>query len=683
MISFREPDDNSGLFIPRLLIAGIAVLVGGITLVAKLYALQIRDYDKYHTAAEDNRIKLVPVVPRRGEIHDRNGVVLATNSYDYTLEVTTTIPGDTRPKARPRAELDNTIDELAKFIAIDKKDRERFHKFRAENARLTSAPIRGALTDEEIARFVGQRYRFSDVDVQMRMTRSYPFGQLASHLIGYINRISKSDAEILEQRGDADNYHGTEHIGKEGVEAQYETALHGITGEDRVEITAGGNPVRLLEHSPATPGQDIVLSIDIELQKVAEAAFGERRGAMVAVDPRNGEVLALVSVPTFDPNLFVNGITSENWAKLQEVGVPKDEQNKPLLNRALFSAYPPGSTFKPFMALAGLTHEKRTWTQKISDPGFFWFGGHQFMDDKKGGHGGVDMYKSLVVSCNTYYYMLAADLQIDRISSFMPQFGFGARTNIDLPGEAEGVLPSRAWKRKRYAKAGREQQKWYPGETISVGIGQGYNAYTPIQMAQAMATLANNGRRMQLHIAQKAIDSNNDVTEFPPELAREIDVKSEYIDLVRQALGDVTRFGTGTRAFAGTTYRAAGKTGTAQVYSLKGGKYDKSNERKRDHSWFIAYAPTELPNVLSDQPGIALAVLVENGGFGAVSAAPIARQVIDYWLLRKRADEPASEDANASDIDNEDTAHDRPAPPPQAQDGTPENPARTPQGTAE
>lgn len=635
MKTFTDPDESTGRFFLRLIASAAFVLAGCVLLVLRLYVLQVKYHEHYHTLAEDNRISPLPIVPQRGNIVDRNGAVLARNFAAYTLEIPSDIVDTKENKA-----LSRVIDELSRLIAIDERDKKRFEKFRAENRRLDSAPIRTHLSDEEVARFIGQRYRFPGIEVQARLFRNYPNGTLASHLVGYISRINDEEKERLDESGDAANYRGTEHIGKSGVEATYEVDLHGTTGVEHVEVNAGGRAVKRLKSDPATVGNDIELSVDLELQKVAEAAFGNRRGALVALDPTNGEVLALVSMPTFDPNLFVDGISTADWKMLNEVGVPENERNKPLLNRAVYSAYPPGSTFKPFMALAGLTYEKRKWEQKVSDPGFFWFGGHQFMDDKKGGHGAVDMYKSLVVSCNTYYYMLASDLQIERIASFMPQFGFGARSGIDLPGEGEGVLPSPDWKRKRFKT--REQQKWYAGETISVGIGQGYNAYTPLQMAQAMATIANDGKRMRPHVLRAVIDNQGQRQEFPPELVAEIDVKPEYIAKVRQALEDVTRFGTGARAFAGAPYRSGGKTGTAQVYSLKGGKYDKSNERMRDHSWFIAYAPAEAPK-------IALAVLVENGGFGAVSAAPIARQVIDFYLLEKRTGEPAPEDTDAED----------------------------------
>ncbi|MCL2876094.1 MAG: penicillin-binding protein 2 [Betaproteobacteria bacterium] len=624
MKTFNEPDENVGRFYIRLLAAILFVIIGCILLALRLYSLQVKSHSHYLDLAEGNRISMLPIVPQRGNIVDRNGETLARNFVAYTLEITPSLVSN----------LEKTIDGLSEFIAIEQKDRQRFYNFLRDNRRLDSAPIRTRLSDEEVARFMGQRYRFIGVDVQARLFRDYPNGSLGSHLIGYISRISDHDAEEIEARDETANYRGSMHIGKNGVEKSYEGVLHGVTGLEHVEITAGGKVMRSLKVDPAVPGNDIELSIDIELQKVAETAFGERRGGLVAIDPSTGEVLALVSMPTFDPNLFVDGISSADWKMLNT------SENKPLLNRAVASAYPPGSTIKPFMALTGLNTGKRTLTYKMGDPGGFSYAGHYFKDDKKGGHGSVDIHKSIVVSCNTFYYVLANDLGIDTIANFIGQFGLGSHTGIDIPDEKEGVLPSTAWKRKRFKSQGPRYQKWYGGETISVGIGQGYNAYTPVQMASAIATIANDGKRMRPRVLRAVLDSHGQRQEPPPEQVKEIDSKPEFMAAVQAALADVTRFGTATRAFAGAPYRAAGKTGTAQVYSLKGGQYNKSDERKRDHSWFIAYAPVE-------EPKIALAVMVENGGFGAVSAAPIARLVIDAFLLKKHADEPAPEDTDA------------------------------------
>lgn len=625
MMSFHAPEQDSSRFRLRVLAGGAFALVCFLLLAARFYYLQVQRFDYFHTRAEDNRIALLPIVPNRGTIVDRNGTVLARNYAAYTLEIT---PSRTNG-------LEQTIDALNEILPIDARDRRRFRKLLEESRSFESIPIRNRLSDEEVARFIAQRYRFPGVDVQARLFRDYPLGASASHVVGYIGRINQRDLDRIEENGDAANYRGSDYIGKNGLELSYESALHGTTGFEQVEVNAGGRAIRRLSSTPAVNGSDLELTLDMELQKIAETAFGNRRGALVAIEPETGGVLALVSTPTYDPNLFVDGISTQDWKELN------DSPDHPLLNRAIYSAYPPGSTFKPFMALAGLTTGKRTASQAIADPGYFNFAGHRFMDDKIGGHGTVDLHKSIVVSCNTYYYQLANDLGIDGIANFMAQFGLGSRTGLDLPGEGEGVLPSPAWKKKRFRKP--EQQRWYGGETISVGIGQGYNAYTPLQMANAVATLVNDGKVFHPHVVRNVIDSRSgEKTVIEPAPVRQIPLKPEHIAAVRRAMVDVNKSGTGARAFAGAPYEVGGKTGTAQVYSLKGSKYveGKVRERLRDHSWFIAYAP-------ADKPKIALAVLVENGGFGSQSAAPIARQVIDYHLLGKRPNQPAPEDADA------------------------------------
>nr|MBP9218884.1 penicillin-binding protein 2 [Sterolibacterium sp.] len=484
------------------------------------------------------------------------------------------------------------------------------------------------------------------VDIKARLFRQYPLESSASHLLGYIGRINARDLERIEDQEQEDNYRGTDHIGKIGLEQHYEFALHGQTGFDQVEVDAGGRAVRVLSRNPPVAGSNLTLTIDTKLQAVAEQAFGDRRGALVAIEPTTGGVLALVSMPGFDPNLFVDGIDPQSWDELN------NSPDRPMVNRALNGAYPPGSTFKPFMALAALELGKRTPGQTIADPGFFNFGGHQFRDDKKGGHGTVDMYKSIVASCDTYYYQLANDLGIDNIANFMAPFGFGSKTGIDIEGESTGVLPSPAWKKKRFRKP--EQQRWYAGETISIGIGQGYNTYTPIQLAQAVATLANNGVMYRPHLVKYLTDGKTgNSTPVEPFPLRRIPLRQANIDEIKRAMIGVNREGTAARAFAGAEYVSAGKTGTAQVFSLKGEKYveGKIHERLRDHALFIAFAP-------ADQPKIALAVLVENGGFGAQAAAPIARQVLDYYLLGKLPKGPASsqEDTPTADTPATDTA---------------------------
>ncbi|MBI5911213.1 MAG: penicillin-binding protein 2 [Betaproteobacteria bacterium] len=622
LAEFKDHQRELYFFQLRIGIAGIFVLAAFSLLLLRLVYLQILQYDYYRTKAEDNRISIVPIMPNRGLILDRSGTALARNYSAYTLEI---FPGKV-------ADLEKTIDELAAIVDIRASDRTRFKRLMIEAKGADSLPIRTRLTDEEVAKFAVNRYRFPGVDIQARLFRQYPLNELASHLVGYIGRINDRDAEHIEDAGLAANYKGTDHIGKTGLEQSYESELHGITGYEQVEVDSGGRGVRTLSRTSPTSGNNLVLTLDIRLQDVAEQAFGENRGALVAIEPATGGILAFVSKPGFDPNLFVEGIDLASWDLLNT------SPDRPMVNRALAGTYPPGSTFKPYMALAALELGKRTPQQTIYDPGFFQFGNHRFRDDKVGGHGTVDMYKSIVASCDTYYYMLGNDLGIDNIARFIGQFGFGAKTGIDVEGEATGVLPSQEWKRKRFRKP--EQQKWYAGETISIGIGQGYNAYTPLQMAQAMATIANNGVIYRPHLVNYIENiRSGERTLVEPKVERAIALKAENIEFIKRALAGVNTEGTGARAFAKAEYTSAGKTGTAQVVALKQNeKYDEKRvaERHRDHALFIAFAPLESPK-------IALAVVVENAGFGARAAAPIARQVLDYYLLGKRIDKPAAE----------------------------------------
>jgi len=622
-MEFKNPQEDLERFRSRLTIAGGFVLLCFGALFARFVWLQIIQHDYYQTRAEDNRISLVPIVPNRGLIVDRNGTILARNYSAYTLEIT---------PSKVKGDLDAVIDELATVIDVQIKDRKRFKKLLDESKNFESLPIRTRLTDEEVAKFIANRYRFPGFDIKARLFRQYPFGAFAAHLLGYIGRVTDKDLDNIEEKEQEANYRGTDHFGKTGLEQRYEFDLHGDTGFEQIEVDAGGHAVRTLERTAPVAGNNLTLTIDAKLQEIAEKAFGDRRGALVAIDPTTGGVLALVSVPNYDPNLFVDGIASVDWDALN------NSPDKPMVNRALNGTYPPGSTFKPYMALAALTYGKRRPEQVIFDPGYFTFGNYTFHDDKKGGHGSVDMYKSIVASCDTYYYMLANDLGIDNIANFMRQFGFGQRTGVDIEGESEGVLPSPEWKKKHYRKP--EHQKWYAGETISIGIGQGYNSYTPIQLAQAMAALANNGVMYQPHLVRFITETRSgEKTSMEPAPVRTIPLKQEHVDFVKRAMVGVNKEGTGARAFAGAPYESAGKTGTAQVFSLKGTQYKEGALKKelRDHALFIAFAPV-------DQPKIALAVLVENGGFGAQAAAPIARQVFDYFLLGKVPNAPAPTD---------------------------------------
>ena len=549
MTQIKDTERELQLFRLRLSVAGLVVFVCFGLLMLRFLWLQGVRHSEYAERAESNRISVVPAVPNRGLIVDRNGVILARNFSAYTLEIT---------PAKLDRPLEVVIDELSKLVDIQPKDRKRFKRLTEESKTFESLPIRTRLSDEEVARFAAQGYRFPGVDIQARLFRQYPLGQTASHMIGYIGRVNKRDAEKLEEGEDAANYRGTEYIGKEGLEKSYEKELHGITGYDEIEVSAGGRAVRTLSRTSPTPGNNLRLSVDIELQKIVEQAFGERRGALVAIEPATGDILAYISMPTFDPNLFVEGIDVKSWDDLNT------SLDKPLLNRPLIGTYPAGSTFKPYMALAALQLGKRTPEMAINDPGYFWFGNNKFRDDKEGGHGRVDMYKSIVQSCKTYYYNLANDLGIDAIHDFMSPFGFGRLTGVDLENERTGVLPSMEWKRKTYKRP--DQQKWYAGETISVGIGQGYNSFTPLQLAHAIATLTNNGIVMKPHLVKMIENGSNKSRKLT--VAKEsfrIPLKQENVDFIKNAMIGVTKEGTSARSFINAPYTSGGKTGTAQA----------------------------------------------------------------------------------------------------------------------
>jgi len=611
-------------FQSRVVIVQWVILLCFALLAARLIYLQVIQHDDLMTQAESNRTAILPTVPPRGNILDRNGVVLASNYSAYTLEITPSKVKD----------LEATMDALAELVDIQAKDRRRFKRLREESKSFDSLPIRNRLTDEEVARFSAQSYRFPGVEIKARLFRQYPYGELASHVIGYIGRINQRDKEMLEENDDIGNYRGTEYIGKLGVEQRYERELHGITGVNQVETSAGGRAIRSLSNRPATPGQNVVLSIDIQLQKMTEDLFGNRRGALVALDPQTGEVLAFVSKPTFDPNWFVDGIDVENWQMLN------GSIDKPLLNRALRGTYPPGSTYKPFMALAALTTGKRTASAITQDSGSWTYGGHTFRSHGDHGLGAVDMVRSIVSSSNVYYYSLANDMGVDAIHDFMKPLWFGQLKGIDLPGEVRGILPSTEWKRNYFKKP--EQKKWFGGETISLGIGQGYNTFTMLQLASATATLANRGVQFKPRVVTATQDAlSHAQTQVAAQAPLNLGYQAEHLDVVHKGLVGVVTSGTSARVFAGAGYTSAGKTGTAQAVTIgQKEKYDaaKLSEYQRDHSLYMAYAPAESPR-------IAVAVVVENAGFGAASAAPIARRVFDYWLLGQY---PSEEDMAAT-----------------------------------
>ncbi len=641
-----NPDVEFLRYRRRMETAGIIAALLFLALFSRFVWLQLVQYDHFHALAENNRISLVPAPPSRGVIYDRQSMVLAHNYSAYTLEITPSKAGD----------LEDTIQRLSNIVAIEPGDRKRFKKLMAESKNFESIPIRNLLTEEEAARFAVNRYRFPGVEVKARQFRQYPFGASFSHVIGYIGRIGERDQDRLAEAGQDANYKGTDHIGKLGIEARYEPWLHGRTGIEKVETDSSGRAVRVLSRTAPVAGYNFYLNLDAKLQQVAEKVFGDYRGALVALDPRNGGVLALVSKPGFDPNLFVDGIDSATWRELN------DSIDRPLINRALRGVYPPGSTLKPFMGLAGMELGVRKPGDTIADPGYFTLPGssHRYRDWKKDGHGMVDLKRSITISCDTYYYGLAHQMGIERMSGFLSQFGFGKKSGIDLDGELAGLMPTPEWKQRRF------KQPWWPGETVVAGIGQGYVLATPMQLAVATMAIANDGVLYKPQLIRAWRDpATGKVGYAAPQIMGRIKLSPEYLRLVKEAMVDVTKpGGTASVAGANTPYLFAGKTGTAQVVGIKqGARYVESQvrARHRDHALFIAFAP-------ADDPKIVIAVMVENGGHGGSTAAPVARKVIDYWLLGKlptiyAPEEPAEQALPDEEEDSGPAADDAVTPP--------------------
>jgi len=604
----RNYDQELFWFQRRLSLAAVLVVIGFLILLGRFVYLQVIQHKHFATLAEANRIDTQPEAPNRGIITDRNGVVLASNYSAYTLEM----------NPQKIADLDAAIDEVSKIVEISARDRRRFKRLYDEFRTNDSLPLKSRLTDEEVARVAANRYRLPGVEIKARLFRQYPFGELASHVVGYIGRISQGEKERIEQQGLTASYKGSDYIGKRGIELSYEKELHGSAGSTEVEVDANRRVVRVLSRKPSVVGNNLQLSLDIRLQKIAEDAFGSKRGALIAIEPGSGDVLAFVSKPGYDPNLFVDGIDTESWDAL------RDSPDKPMLNRPLQGGYPPGSIYKPFMALMAQELGVRTASQTINDPGFFRLGAGHWRDDKDGGHGIVDMVKSIAISCDTYYYQLASELDIDDWAGFMKQFGFGQKTGIDIDGELPGILPNREWKAKRFPK----DPKLHVGDQVSLGIGQGFNTFTPMQMAYATAVLANRGVAFKPHLVKRVQDARTGESRLTqPSPAYTIPLKQAHVDVVLKGMEGVVTGGTGRTAFLNAKYTSGGKTGTAQVFGLRGGEYKASQiaERLRDHAWYIALAPM-------DRPTIALVAFVENGGFGAEAAAPIARKVLDAYF---------------------------------------------------
>lgn len=614
MFDFNKNDQQQkNNFTLRVVVAGLLALCCFGLLSLRFWVLQVERHEGLSARADSNRLAVVPIAPRRGEIFDRNGEVLARNYLSYTLEVVPARAGN----------IDELFQALTPVVFISAADQRRFKRRAAESGKYASIVLRNNLNETEAAFFSANSLRFAGVQLRARWVREYPQGKSAGHVVGYVGRISEGDVAALEARGETGNYRGTDIIGKKGLEKTYEATLHGKAGLEELEVTSRGKPVRVLRRVDPTPGSNLVLSLDMGLQRIAEAAFKDLRGALVAIEPATGDVLAFVSQPSFDPNLFIDGIDIESWRLLNE------SPDHPLINRPVYGTYPIGSTYKPFVALAGLELNKRRATDLISDPGYFEFGGQRFRNSGSTAFGTIDMHRALVVSSDTYFYSLGPEIGVNNLHDFMKPFGFGQITGIDIEGERRGVLPSTDWKRGAYKN--REQQRWYAGETISIAVGQGYNSFTLMQLAQATAVLANDGVYMKPHLVRTIKNARTDEqTQTVVEASYKIPLKKEHLQVVKRALTEVTVSGTAAAAFVGAPYTTAGKTGTAQVYSLRGAKYQSSaiDERLRDHSLFMAFAP-------ATQPKIAIAVIVENAGWGGSVAAPIVRQVFDAWLLRE------------------------------------------------
>ncbi len=610
-VTIKDHLREAHLYNQRILVASIIVTLCFLALIIRAFYLQVIDHEHYSTLSEDNRFTLMPLAPTRGLIYDRNGILLAQNVPTFTLELT--------PEHIDN--INNTIKTLEKFITITPEDKKRFFKLVKKKRRFDGVPLRFRLSDEEVARVAVNQFRLPGIKISAELTRHYPHGKLASHAIGYVARISEDDLQKL----DVSRYSATKHIGKVGVEKAYEDLLHGTVGYQEVEINAQGREVKVRQGELPTPGKNIYLTLDLNVQRVAEQAYGEFSGALVAIEPADGSVIAFVSQPTFDPNLFVNGIDTDTYEEL------RDSPTQPLFNRALQGRYPPGSTIKPFVALAGLENNIITTESSIYCPGYYTLknDNRRYRDWRKEGHGHTNLAKAITESCDVFFYDLASNTGIDKLQQFLSHFGFGKPSGMDLRDEAIGILPSKEWKTKT------QHQPWYPGETVITGIGQGYWLTTPVQLASATATIGMKGQRVQPHILQATHQTNEDeLTEFKPVILSNVAVRRpENWDTIINAMNKVVHGPTGTaRSISNKVqYTIAGKTGTAQVFGLKEGeKYDASKISKhlRDHALFIAFAPV-------DDPRLAVALVVENAGGGGANAAPVARKVMDAYFLER------------------------------------------------
>jgi penicillin-binding protein 2 len=608
-VTLKDHFLETRLFTTRVVVALVFMVLALLGLVGRLFYLQVVQHELYTTESEDNRVKIVALPPNRGLIFDRNGVPLADNLPSYLLEIT---PEQVK-------DMDATLRALSAVIDLRSEDLERFRSLLKRTRRFDAVPLRFHLSEEEVARFSIDRYRFPGVDIAVRLSRHYPLGKYAVQAVGYVGRIDEDELQNLDEA----NYSGTTHCGKIGIERSYENQLHGTVGYQQVETNAQGRVLRVLETTPPIAGQNLYLNIDFRLQVIAEAALGSNDGALVAIDPNTGGVLALVSTPGYDPEPFVNGIDSATYKALQT------DPDKPLYNRALRGQYPPGSTIKPFIGLAGLAMGATEADHRVFCPGFFQLPGvaHKYRDWRHQGHGSVDLRDAIIQSCDVYFYQLALALGIDRIDDFLGRFGFGRNTGLDVLEEKGGLLPTREWKRRV------RKQDWYQGETLITGIGQGYLLATPLQLASATATLSMHGQ----HYAPRLLYATQDpgggaLKPVPPVVLPKVDgVAPEAWQQVIDAMTGVVNSAHGTARTIGVNapYLIAGKTGTAQVFGIKQGeKYNKNalDESLLDHALFVAFAPVEHPR-------IAVAVIVEHGGHGGSVGAPIVRMVMDQYLL--------------------------------------------------
>ena len=608
-LTLKDPGQEYRLVRGRIWAAGGIMFLLCLVIVARVFYLQVSQHSHFTTLSQHNRVKIVPIPPIRGLIFSHDGVLLADNRPSFSLELTLERIED----------LNQTILDLRKLIAVEEADIARFREQSRKKRRFEGVPLRFNLSDQEVARFSVNRHKFPGADVVARLNRYYPLGANLAHAIGYVGMIDEAEFEKL----DKSNYSGTSHIGKIGVEKAYESLLHGRVGYRQVEVNAQGRVIRVLDRTPPVPGKNIYLKLDVSLQNLAAQLLEGKKGAVVAVDPQDGGILALVSSPSYDPNLFVNGIDARSYRDLL------GSKGTPLLNRALQGKYPPGSTIKPFLAFAALEFGVRHPEEETWCPGWFTLKGsqHRYRDWKKGGHGHLGLTQAVAQSCDVYFYALAHDLGIDRVHDALTQFGFGMPTGIDIGGEAAGLIPSRDWKR------GALGQPWYPGETLILGIGQGYTLATPMQLAAATAALAGRGKHINPHLLAEARNALTGETQIrnAGEDAKWIPARDgAYWDTAINAMREVMHGprGTARRAAQGASYEFAGKTGTAQVIGIaqdKEYKVEEVPEEFRDHALFIAFAPVGAPR-------IAIAIVIENGGSGSSTAAPLARVLFDHYL---------------------------------------------------